>query len=60
VKKRSAPNRSQGREEKMQAASFFASWPGVVKILLVALAVYEVAVAAVMVLLLRVLREGAA
>jgi hypothetical protein len=57
---KNAPNRSQGREEKMQAASFFAHCATVVKRLLVALAVYEMAPAALVAFLLRVLRLGGA
>jgi hypothetical protein len=34
MQKRNAPNRSQGREEKMQAASFFAHCGSIVKALI--------------------------
>lgn len=60
MQKRNAPDRSQGREEKMQAASFFAFLAPAVKHLLVALAVHEVAPAALVAFLLRVLRLGGA
>lgn len=60
MEKRSAPNRSQGREEKMQAASFFARCAAAVKRLFVSLAVHELAPAALVAFLLRVLRLGGA
>ena len=59
MQKRNAPNRSQGREEKMRAASFFAFLAPAVKRPFVVLAVHEVA-ATLMAFLLRVLRLGAA
>jgi len=60
MQKQNAPSRSQGREEKMQAASIFTHCATSVKRLLVTLAVYEVAPAALVVFLLRVLRLGGA
>ena len=60
MRKRNAPNRSQGREEKMRGAHFFAHCAAAVKRFFVSLAVHERAPAALVAFLLRVLRLGGA
>lgn len=57
--KQNAPDRSQGREEKMRATSFFARCAASVKVLLVCSISNELLPAALLALLARVLRQGA-